>query len=448
MHRYMSQEPDPAIRDQRWAVGYAAAWFFFILLSYFVIRPVRETMGSVVGSGSLRTLMWVTLVMMFLAVPAYAMLVARLPRRWLVRVVFHFFTACLIAFYFLMQWESQNVQWWTSRIFFVWVNIFSLFATSVFWSVMADSFDSSQAKRLFGIVAAGGTSGAIVGSLLTSQIAAIVPTATLLWIPVVMIQAGLWCSWRLENQTRSWNSDANVLSCNQDKPTNVVVGSEAKPDQGIFAGVAAVGRSRYLLLICLFLFFAQALGTQLYFQQAEIVAEVFESTSQRVAFFSYLDLGTQLLTIVIQSLATGWLLRRWGIAVALVLLPVVYFVVLGSLAISPTLAVLVVSMILTRGVGYGMTVPSREVLFTVVSREDKYKSKSFIDTVVLRGADAMSGVIFAELRRFASTTTTSLLMLPVVIVWGITAWRLGKRQQALANFGGPIANQKVAPERR
>ncbi|KAA1258752.1 TLC ATP/ADP transporter [Rubripirellula obstinata] len=427
----MNQEPDPGIRYQRWAVGYAAAWFFFILLGYFVIRPVRDTMGSVVGSDGLRSLMWVTLVVMFLAVPAYAMLVARLPRRWLVRVVFHFFTACLIGFYFLMQWDSQPVQWWTSRVFFVWVNVFSLFATSVFWSVMADSFDSSQAKRLFGIVAAGGTSGAIVGSLLTSQIAELIPTAKLLWIPVVTIQAGLWCAWRLENQTRRMPSNAQRL--NQASDQGVAAKSNAKPDHGIFAGIAAVGQSRYLLMICLFLFFAQALGTQLYFQQAEIVAEAFESKSQRVAFFSYLDLGTQLLTIAIQSIAAGWVLRRWGVAVALVLLPLVYFAVLGSLAVSPTLAVLVVAMILTRGVGYGMTVPSREVLFTVVSREDKYKSKSFIDTVVLRGADAMSGAIFAELRRFVTTTTTSFLMLPVVVIWGVTAWRLGRRQQSLAD---------------
>jgi AAA family ATP:ADP antiporter len=413
---------------QRWAVGYATAWFFFILLGYFVIRPVRDTMGSVVGSDGLRSLMWVTLAVMLIAVPAYAGLVANLPRRWLVRVVFHFFTACLISFFFLLQVESESAQWWASRLFFVWVNVFSLFATSVFWSVMADSFDSSQGKRLFGIVAAGGTSGAIVGSLATSQIASFVPTASLLWIPVLTIQVGLWCAWRLEKQTQLRQRHHVAVTTDADRLGIV----EKQSDGGLFAGISAVTQSPYLLMICLFLFFAQALGTQLYFQQAEIVADAFDSKADRVAFFSYLDLGTQLLTIVIQSVVAGWVLCRWGVAVALIILPCVYFVVLGSLSASPTLAVLVVAMILTRGVGYGMTVPSREVLFTVVSREDKYKSKSFIDTVVLRGADALSGAIFAELRKLVATTTTSLLMMPVVVIWGVVAWRLGRQQQALS----------------
>ena len=429
--------------NERKAVGWATAWFFFILLGYLVIRPVRETMGSVIGTAGLQTMMWCTLAVMLVAVPVYSWLVARLPRRWLVRVVYHFFTACLVAFFCLMQLESELVQTWTPRVFFVWVNVFALFATSVFWSVLADIFDHRQGKRIFGIVAAGGTAGAITGSLLTSQIAGLISTPGLLLIPVFTIQAGLWCAWRLEKQTPRFRSElvrselvrselARSELANELSVTDADTGA-TKNAGGVLSGIFAVAKSPYLASICLFLFFVQAFGTQLYFQQAEIVSDAFETKELRVQFFAYLDLGTQVLTLLIQSFAAGWVLRRFGVGLALIALPLVYLFVFTSLAVSPVLAVLVVSMIATRSVGYGMTVPAREVLFTVVSTEQKYKSKNFIDTVVLRGGDALSGAIFSAVRQIGTTAgVMNIAALPMVAFWGWVAWRLGNRQSRLA----------------
>ena len=194
---------DDSVRRKRaeWhVVVWAAAWFFFVLLSYSVVRPVRETMGAIGGIKQLQGLMLVTFVAMLVAVPVYSTLVNRLPRRWLVRIVYHFFCVSLACFSIAMMWGNEFLQVWAARAFFIWVNVFGLFSTSVFWSVLADLFSSDQGKRLFGKIAAGGTVGAIFGSFLTSQIATSLSTAQLLLIPVATLQAGLWCAWRLEKR--------------------------------------------------------------------------------------------------------------------------------------------------------------------------------------------------------------------------------------------------------
>ena len=295
---------DVSMAEKR-SVAWATAWFFFILLGYLVIRPVRDALGSLIGTDGLQVLMWVTLGVMLLVVPAYSWLVAKLPRRWLVRSVYHCFTACLILFYGLMQIDSDAVQLWTSRLFFVWVNVFALFATSVFWSVLADLFNNQQGKRLFGIVAAGGTAGAVTGSLLTTQIVDHVSTAGLLLIPAATLQAGLACAWRLEKSQLKRVQPSKLLR-------------STKSTSGVWSGITAVlGVSLPGFHLSVPVFSFRPWGTQLYFQQAEIVADVFETKEQRVQFFASLDLGTQLLTLVIQTVAAGWVLRRWGVAVRL-----------------------------------------------------------------------------------------------------------------------------------
>lgn len=411
---------------ERRSVVWATGWFFFILLAYLIVRPVRETMGSVGSATTLQWLMLATFVVMLVAVPLYSFLVARLARRWLVRAVYHSFAVSLLAFYVVMQIPSSDLQTWTARAFFVWVNVFALYATSVFWSVLADLFTSSQGKRLFGIIAAGGTAGAITGSLLTSQLATHLSTGTLLLLPIVMIEFGLYCAWRLEKQVIHLHSSLPREEEAESEPTPTATGG------GLLAGITHVWRSPYLLAICLFLVMVQACGTQLYFQQAEIVAAALETKQDRTQLFAYLDLSTQVLTLFIQAFGASVVLRKLGISVALVILPLVYLGGFASLAASQSLGVLVAVMIATRAISYGITVPTREVLFTVVSREDKYKSKNFIDTVVLRGGDALSGQVFGGLRSLGmSLGSLNLLAMPLTLLWAAVAWRLGKRQQQL-----------------
>ena len=414
-------------------VAWATAWFFFILLGYFVLRPVREMMGTIGNTQQLQGLFLVSFLTMLLAVPVYSALVARLQRRWLVRVVYHFFAICLLSFAALIQYGSPGAQIWTARVFFVFASVFALFSTSVFWSVLTDLFNNSQAKRLFGLVASGGTIGAITGSLITSQVADRLSTSALLLVPVVMIEAGLWCAWRLERQSSNVKQEGTEQA-DRDQASDDPTGG------GLLAGFTHVFQSSYLVSICAFLFLVQACGTHLYFEQAEIVKVEIDDQEKRTQLFAYINLWTQILTLLFQTVLSGLIMKRLGVSVALVILPIVYCCGFASLARSPSLDVVLITMIAVGSVNYGITVPAREVLFTVVSREDKYKSKSFIDTAVLRGGDALSSQIFGSLRTLGiSLTNLNLLALPITGVWALVAWHLGRRQRKLAQHQSAVA---------
>ncbi|MEO1524468.1 MAG: MFS transporter [Planctomycetota bacterium] len=411
-------------RPSEWGVvAWGAGWFFFVLLSYSVVRPVRETMGAIGGTKQLQGLMLVTFAVMLLAVPAYSALVNRLARRWLVRVVFHFFCLSLAGFSAGLAFGSEPVRVWTARVFFVWVNVYGLFATSVFWSVLTDLFSSEQGKRLFGRIAAGGTIGAIAGSFLTSQIATRISTAGLLLVPILTIQLGLWCAWRLELRVANHPDFGHGQGANQKFQSG-----------GLLEGITRVLASPYLASICVFLFFVQASGTLLYFQQAEIVGTQIVNDQQKTQLFAYIDFATQTLTLLGQALLSGLILRRFGVGVALMVLPLVYFIAFAALGQSQSLLVVAVCMVAARSCGYGITVPAREVLFTVVDREDRYKSKSFIDTVVLRGGDAIAGQTIGALHNFANLafSVINLGTLPLMALWMFAAFRLGRRQKRRA----------------
>lgn len=404
----------------------ATAWLFCLLLGYFVIRPVRETLGSLVEAGDLKYLFYASFLTMLAAVPAYGLLVNALSRRWLVRVVYQAFAMCLVIFWGFLRSDSEVVQAWTAWILFVWISFFGVFATTVFWSVLADLFSSSQAKRLFGFIAAGGTAGALVGSLLTSQLAKLLTKDQFVLLPIVVIELGLICAWMLERQ-------AAVLT--QAESQSDVVESEetvAPSRSGWLNALTHILRSPYLQLICIFIFFVQFCGTQMYFEQAAIVKAALPTESDRTQLFANIDLATQILTLVAQVFLSSLILRFGGVAVALMVLPAIYLGSFSALAFNSSLQVMVVAVVIGRSAGYGITVPAREVLFTVVKREDKYKAKGFIDTVVLRGSDAASASAFTGLAGLG-LRTLNLCLLPVVVIWLFVSWRLGRLQETLAD---------------
>ena len=309
-------------------------------------------------------------------------------------------------------------------MFFVWVNVFALFATSVFWSVLTDLLSSDQGKRLFGRIAAGGTVGAVTGSFLTSQIATRISTPALLLVPIVTIQLGLWCAWRLELLVAKL---PHFSSGEEHAKRKLQSG-------GLLEGITRVVSSPYLASICLFLFFVQASGTLLYFQQAEIVGSQVIDNQEKTQVFAYIDFATQTFTLLGQVVFAGLILRKVGVSAALMVLPLVYFIAFAVLGQSQSLIVVAVCMVAARACAYGITVPSREVLFTVVDREDRYKSKSFIDTVVLRGGDAIAGQTIGGLHNFANLAFAAINLgsLPLMALWAFAAYRLGQRQKQLA----------------
>ncbi len=392
---------------------WAFAYFFCLLAGYYILRPLRDEMGVAGGVRNLQWLFTATFLVMLAAVPLYGALVARLPRRRFIPLVYHFFAANLAIFWLLLtlDFERQLV----ARVFFVWVSVFVLFAVSVFWSFMADLFSSEQGKRLYGFIAAGGSAGALAGPALTIGLAGTIGTTNLLLVAGLLLEAAVLCALRLEGKNES--------------PAN-------KPalGGGPFDGLLMVWRSPYIAGITLWVALLSIAATFLYFEQARIVAAYSDDPAARTRVFAAIDLAVGLLTIAVQFVATGRLITRFGVGSALALLPVVFAAGFAALAAAPLLAVVVAFTVLQRTANFAISNPAREVLFTVVARDEKYKAKNVIDIVVFRGADAVSSWLPGLLGLAASAL--AFAMIPVALVWAVLALWLGRAQEKRAPPAG------------
>ena len=405
----------------------AFAYFFSLLCAYYILRPLRDEMGI---QGGVEQLQWTftgTFVAMLLAVPLFGWAVARYPRRRLLPVVYGFFIANLLIFYALFQGDWARP--WVARAFFIWVSVFNLFIVSVFWSFMADVFSNAQARRLFGVIAAGGSAGAVVGPALTAVLSTRVGTAELLLVSVAFLLACLLCvrallRWRRRPGTAGAPDMRNVTQGADD--------ADAAIHGGVLEGAVRVLRSPYLLAICLFVLLYTSLSTFLYFEQAHIVRAAFDDPARRTALFAGIDLAVNALTLLAQLFVTARLIARLGLGATLALVPLGLAAGFAVLAVQPALGVLVALQVLRRAGNYAFTRPGREILFTVLPRTDKYKSKNFIDTVVYRGGDALSAWAFAGLAGLGlGLSAIAWLAVPLALLWaGLGVW-LGRRQEAL-----------------
>ena len=354
------------------------AYFFCLLAAYYILRPLRDEMGVAGGVRNLQWLFTATFLTMLAAVPVYGALVARLPRRRFIPLVYHFFVANLAVFWLLLtlDFERQAV----ARVFFVWISVFVLFAVSVFWSFMADLYSAEQGKRLYGFIAAGGSAGALAGPLVTIALAGVLGPVNLLILAGLLLEAAVLCAMRLEPR-------AEVVP----KKVEAVGG-------GPLDGLAMVLRSPYIAGIMLWVGLMSVAATFLYFEQAAIVAAASDDPAVRTRIFAAVDLAVGLLTLAVQFLATGKLIARFGVGRALALLPLVFAVGFAVLAAAPVLAVVIAFQALQRTANFAISNPAREILFTVVARDEKYKAKNVIDIVAVRGADAAGGWLFTALR--------------------------------------------------
>lgn len=388
-------------------------YFFTLLCSYYLLRPLRDAMGLVGGADELQWLFTLTFVAMLALVPVFGALVRRMPPRQFVTVVYRFF-ACNILVFCLLIYLGVREQH-VARFFFVWVSVYNLFVVSIFWSVLADRFTAVQAKRLFGFVAAGGTAGTFVGPALAAGLAQTLGPAFLTLAAAVLLEIALQCCRRL--------LDAPAKSAVDDAPRMQAVGG------GILGGATLILRSPYLIAIVCYMFLHTSTATFLYFEQGRLVAESVIGTAARTRFFAQVDLLVSTLTLLLQLFITGRLMRRYGVSLALLLLPLAAVLAFGAVAIWPGLLVLAIVQGVRRAADFALARPAREVLFTVLSREEKYKAKNFIDTVVYRGGDAVSGWLSAGLGslgvQFGGIT---IIMLPFLLLWGWLASWLGRRQ--------------------
>jgi AAA family ATP:ADP antiporter len=368
------------------------AYFFCLLAGYYILRPLRDEMGVAGGVRNLQWLFTATFVVMLAAVPVYGALVARVRRRVFIPLVYHFFVLNLAIFWVLLTLDVERQT--VARVFFVWISVFVLFAVSVFWSFMADVWRSEQGKRLYGFIAAGGSAGALAGPAITIGLAGTIGAVNLLILAALLLEAAVLCARKLEVEKEISSERQNAVG------------------GGAIDGILMVLRSPYIAGITLWVGLLSIAATFLYFEQAAIVAAASDDPAVRTRIFATVDLAVGLLTLTLQFVATGKLIARFGVGPALALLPLVFAVGFVVLAAAPVLAVVIAFQALQRTANFAISNPAREVLFTVVERDEKYKAKNVIDIVAVRGADAAGGWLFTALRSLAA----ELRAIPVVAV--------------------------------
>jgi AAA family ATP:ADP antiporter len=394
---------------------WAFLYFFFLLCGYYILRPVRDEMAI---EGGVQHLPWMftgTFVTLLVVTPLFGYLSARVPRHRLLLTVYLFFGANLIGFFVVMM--SHITPEWTARVFFVWLSVFNLFVVSVFWSFMADLFTPEQGARLFAVIAAGGSTGAMTGPLLTAGLTFVVPVATLMLISAAFLVGCCICIHQLDRWARHH--------------LTAPVGQQGEPIGGsIWGGIRLALTSPYLMGICLYLFCLTTTATFLYLEQARLIGMQIPSPESRTRLFAIVDLAVNVIAFITQAFVTGRMISALGLGSALVFLPIASVIGFSTVGLAPVLVVFILFTVVRRVGEYAISKPAREVLFTVVSREEKYKAKNFIDTAISRGGDAATGWIVNGVKAFGATTTQlAWILVPISILWGWLGWGLARHEE-------------------
>lgn len=417
--KFVDVRSDDELKGLLWGTAYG----FFIMFSYYILRAVRDEISSA-DRGNLQILWTAVFLVMLLAVPLYSWLASKWSRGIFVPLANRFFIACLVGFWLCLVFLPEAARPWIDRVFYVWTSVFALFVVTVFWGFMADCFSNSQGKRLFAFIAMGSSIGAMFGSTVTAMLAELLPTFTLLLIACVPLEIASRCALVLDR--RFATGDVHTA------------GEKSRAIQGnAWSGMRAVFASPYLMGIAAFIALMTFVSTMLYFQQANLVYEAFADRGERTAFYAKVDLAVNILTIVFQLYLTARIVKWLGVGLTLAIVPVAMAAGFLALGLYPTLAVLVVVQVIYRAGRYGLTKPAREMLWTVLGREEKYKAKPFLDAAVYRGGDLVSGWIYTGLAAIGlSIGAIALVAAPVAGIWALLAIRLGRREEALARLQG------------
>jgi AAA family ATP:ADP antiporter len=388
---------------------------------YTILRPVRDALGITSGLDKIPYLFWGVFAVMLLLQPVYGWLTSRFPRSVFLPWVYAFFAANLLGFYLWFRLQQDHT--WIARTYFVWVSVFNLFVVAAFWSLMADVFNREQAGRLFGFIWAGASTGGLVGPAIANQLAVPLGAINLLPISAVLLLVSLV----FMAQVIRWQRRAATV------PPAGVPKAPREEDAlggGVWAAFTLVARSPYLLGIAAFVMLMTWVSTFLYLEQQAFVAKAFHNADERASFFGGIDFWVQAASLTIQLLLFGRLFKWLGLRAVLVSVPVLMVAGYALFAAVPTFMVLVVVYAIRRVSDYALTRPCRDALFTVVTREEKYKAKSLIDTFVYRGGDALSGSLYKELTGMgAGPAAIGWLGALISAVWALLALSLGRTQE-------------------
>jgi ATP:ADP antiporter, AAA family len=421
--------------DEIHALLLAFVFNFVVLGGYYVIRPIRDEIGADRGVENLPWMYTGTLIGMLIANALYAIVVARMSRRQFIPIAYRFAIANLFLFFLLMRWmpagQERSIL---APIFFIWVSVFNLFATTMFWSFMADVFTPEQGKRLFGFIAVGGSVGGIVGGFVTSSLAGRLSTGLFLLITAVMLEIAAQCVRRFptdfDHSCRASVSAREGFRSSQKRPTKI----EEQPIGGKFwEGATHIARSPYLLGLAAFLIIYTITNTWAYFQQSDLTGHHLQDRAARTSFLANIDIAVNTITVLIQVFLTGRLMKWFGVGITLVLMPLLSAVGFAAIGLAPVLTVLATFQILRRAAGFALLRPAREVLFTVLRREDKYKAKSLIDTFGYRLGDITGAWSYPLMRWFGlGLVGISWVAVPIGAIWCALSIWLGRKQRQLA----------------
>ncbi|HUE63456.1 MAG TPA: MFS transporter [Rhizomicrobium sp.] len=393
------------------------AYFFFLMASYFILRPLRDTMGTVYGVAHLQELFTGTFLLSLVAAPVFAGFASRVRLATFLPWVYWFIAITMVIFYTLFR--SVTNDRWVAAAFYIWLSTFNLITISVFWSLMADIFSAVQARRLFGFIAAGGTLGTITAPAFITLFVKAVGTNNLL-----LISAAGFAICALLVRLLEAEKQKLISKGTQTQPTTLTHGLGGNP----FDGFALLFRSRYLLMIALFLLLMTWISTVIYFQLGDLISKDFASRTARTQAYATIDLATNSIAILIQLFGTGRFVQRFGVTAGLLLNPVIMVMAFLAVAFSPVLLVLSSIQVVRRFSEYAIAKPSRDMLFTIVDQQAKYKAKNVIETVVYRFGDLTSAWLSAAILPFG-VAGLAFFGVAVCLLWFPVAFVLGRQYE-------------------
>jgi AAA family ATP:ADP antiporter len=411
------------------AVVIAFCLFFCVFAGYFSVRPVRETLGTVLGKERVADLFVVTWIASLAIIPIYGYLVGKFRRSVFLPWIYGGIAVALAGVGIVLKADEGNIA--SGQFFYVFISVLNLFIVSVFWSFLLELFTQQQSKRLFGIIAAGGTVGALVGPFITDLSVAKVGNSGILFFGAFMFLLTLFFQRALIN---IWSSTDVVAGASAENGASTD-GGRIRGDRPIggnpFAGFVKVLSSPYLLGIALFVVFIATINTFLYFEQMRLVEAAFENTADRTRIFARVDWIVQTLTVLCQVFLTGRIASRLGLTTLLIIVPVIMIGGFLTLAVSGTLMVLLTVFIARRVGEYAFVRPAREMLFSRLDNETKYKAKNVIDVPVYRGADALSAQVNTAIQNAGSTPAhIAIIGAAVAGLWLVNGWLLGRKADA------------------
>jgi ATP:ADP antiporter, AAA family len=401
--------PTALRRDEWLRVVLACAAFFLLLCSYTMLRPVRDDMAVRFGADRLHWLFTGTFLCTLLVVPAFGWAVRHLPRTRILPAAYGFLVLNLLMFCAAFAREGNAV---TAAAFFIWLSVFNLFVVSLFWSNVSDAFSTEESHRLYGYVAAGGTVGALAGPTVTALAARHLGTASLLALSALLLALASIC----------------MVALRRHIPPGMHGAREASRPVGgsILAGIGLTLQSARLRSIALLIVCLTTVSTVLYVELIDATAKAMPHSGERKAFFASVDLAVNILALALQLLGTGRIVKYGGLGIALALSPLVVLAGFGALNVWGTATGLAAVQVLHRAGEFALNKPGREMIYTTVDPESRFKAKNFIDTAVYRANDAASAWLVNAIRA-AGLNAVWLVGMPAALVWLVTGFRIGSR---------------------